>query len=114
MKDKLPEESVVWTVLNIWLLSTYLLHAYCVLGAVLGVQGDLIFQWEEVISTTKTGGGVVRAGPSKAVGTMQKEHWGRGSGHGQLWLQDGAHSAGGFRGLPRTGQGRGGKLMGAG
>ena len=36
MKDKLPEESVVWTVLNIWLLSTYLLHAYCVLGAVPG------------------------------------------------------------------------------
>ena len=86
MEDKLPKESVVWTLLNIWLLSIYLLHAYCVLGAVLGVQVDLIFQREEVISTTKTGGGVVRAGPSKAVGTMQEEHWGRGSGHGQPWL----------------------------
>lgn len=52
----------------------------------LGVQGDLIFQWEELISTIKMGGGVVRAGPSEAVGMMQEERQGRGSSHGQLWL----------------------------
>lgn len=48
---------------------------------------------------------MVRAGPSEAVGTMREEHQGRGSGHRQLWLRDGADSAGGFQGLPHTGQG---------
>lgn len=40
MEDKLPKESAVWTLLNIGFLSTYLLRADCVMGAVLGARGS--------------------------------------------------------------------------
>lgn len=47
----------------------------------------------------------MRAGPSEAVGTMREEHRGRGSGHGQLWLRDGAAQQVDFRGCLTQGRG---------
>lgn len=82
MEDKRPRESVVWT-LNTCLLSTHCVPTVCWAPfSRLGVQGDLIFQWEEVISTIKMGGGVVRAGPSEAVGMMQEECGAEGAATG--------------------------------